>query len=82
MLLSGPNINLHGSSNRLGIDGPGRMQLPLKKDLEGRPLAQPGTLEVRWKRRMEFDGRTARVRRPVSVRAPFVMRAQGPERDQ
>ncbi|MFH1264161.1 MAG: hypothetical protein ABIK89_00430, partial [Planctomycetota bacterium] len=54
------SIRLEGGANRLGIDAPGWMELPLDRDLEGRPLDNPGRLRVQWQRRMTFDGLTAR----------------------
>ncbi len=53
-------IELDGGTNELRVDEPGWTELPLDHDLEGRPLATPGRLQVQWKRRMVFDG--ARVR--------------------
>ena len=58
--LTGSNINLNRGTNRLWIDGAGRMDLPLDRDLEGRPLPDAGFLQVHWERDMAFDGRTAR----------------------
>jgi len=57
--LTGSNINLNCGTNRLWIDGPGWMDLPLDCDLDGRPLRDPGRVRVRWQQRMTFDGRTA-----------------------
>ena len=56
--LTGGNINLNSGTNRLWIDGGGRMDLPLQRDLEGRPLAEPMALDIFWQRKMEFDGAT------------------------
>ena len=39
MSLTGPDINLDRGVNLLWIDGPGRMDLPVDRDPEGRPLA-------------------------------------------
>ena len=59
--LDGPNINVDLGVNRLWVEGPGEMLLPLNRDpLEGRPLAQPGQLRVDWHKRMAFDGQVAR----------------------
>ena len=43
---SGPkpaNLNLDGKTNHLWIDGPGRMEVLVERDMEGEPLAAPGT---------------------------------------
>ncbi len=58
--LNGSNINLNRGTNRLWIDGPGWMTLPMDRDPRGRPLADAGPLEVHWQARMDFDGRTVR----------------------
>jgi len=54
------SILLDSGANELRVDEPGWTELPLDRDLEGRPLQQPGRLRVRWQRRMVFDGRTVR----------------------
>jgi hypothetical protein len=63
--LTGSNINLNCGTNRLWVDGPGWMDLPMDRDLEGRELSNPGRLKVEWQRRMSFDGRTARFEESV-----------------
>jgi len=68
--LAGPNINLNRGTNRLWIDGAGRMDLPdlpLSRDLEGHPLHDRAHLQVTWRERMTFDGKT--IRFDDSVRA-------------
>lgn len=67
--LTGANINLNRGTNMLWIEGQGRMTLPLDRDLQGRPLSQPGFLDVRWQDRMAFDGRTARFEESVVAAA-------------
>jgi hypothetical protein len=57
--LTGSNINLNRGTNRMWIDGAGQMDLPMDRDLEGRPIANAGTLEVHWRSRMSFDGMKA-----------------------
>jgi hypothetical protein len=56
--LDGQAIELDRGQNRLWISGPGKLSLPLERDLEGQPLAQPDTLTVDWHGRMDFDGLT------------------------
>ena len=63
--LIGSNINLDRGANRLWIDGPGQMGLPIKNDLQGQAPAAPGTLTVDWQRGMDFDGQTARFEQSV-----------------
>ncbi len=70
LALTGSNINLNRGTNRLWIDGPGQMDVPLDSDLEGRPTGNPGVLEVRWQDRMVFDGRTARFEESITATAP------------
>jgi hypothetical protein len=65
MSLDGSNINLNRGTNRLWVDGPGQMDLPMDKDLEGHPLEHPGAVQVHWQRKMNFDGRTARFEESV-----------------
>jgi len=69
LALTGTNINLNRGTNRLWIDGAGRMTLPLDRDLQGRPLRTPDTLQVEWKHAMAFDGRTARFEEAVTAAA-------------
>ena len=64
MSLSGANIQLERSSNRLWVDGAGRMTMPIAGDLHGAvrvPAAGQAQqkLEINWDGRMNFDGRTA-----------------------
>ena len=59
MALNGSNINLNRGTNRLWVDGPGWIDLPLDRDFEGRTLPKPDTLSVHWQERMAFDGKTA-----------------------
>jgi lipopolysaccharide export system protein LptA len=56
--LDGSNINLNRGTNRLWIDGPGWMTLPMDRDMDGRQARDAGPLEIHWQQRMDFDGRT------------------------
>jgi hypothetical protein len=58
---SGNDIQLDRGKNYLQIQGPGQMQLPVDRDLDGNSLAQPKALYVTWKDHLTFDGRTAHV---------------------
>ena len=66
LTLAGGNINLNRGTNRLWVDGPGLMTVPMQGNFRGEtrpqtPLpAQGGTVEIRWRDSMTFDGRDAR----------------------
>ncbi|MCC6124024.1 MAG: hypothetical protein IT426_03610 [Pirellulales bacterium] len=68
--MSGTNINFERSANRLWIDGPGDMDLPMPDDFNGQPLAAPGKLNVKWKKRMNFDGLYATFEEEVDAGSP------------
>jgi len=74
--LTGSNINLNRGTNRLWIDGPGRMDLPLSNNtagqtlIPGQPTAMSGTLLIEWKKNMLFDGSTAKFEESVSATMP------------
>lgn len=59
MTLWGAAINLETRTNRLWIDGPGRLSMPVTQDLDGQALAQPQSLDVEWKTGMDFRSDTA-----------------------
>ena len=69
MSLTGPDIHIDRGANRLTIEGPGRMEKFLDRDLENRPLSQPGTLKIDWQKGMVFDGRKAHFQDSVNVTA-------------
>lgn len=67
LTLVGSNINLNAGTNRLWIDGPGRVELLTDRDLQGRPVAGAGPrnlpanpLVIQWQDRMALDGRVVR----------------------
>lgn len=68
LALIGARINLDRATNRLWIDGPGRMRLPMDRDLNGNALAQRQTMEVDWQGGMQFDGKTVLYDRAVTAR--------------
>ena len=68
--LSGANINLDQSINRLWIEGPGSMELPMPDHLNGQPVAAPGTMIVKWKQGMNFDGAYAVFEEDVDAISP------------
>ncbi len=65
LALNGPKINLHRGTNRLWIEGPGWMNLPMDRDLQGRLSGQNDQIDVHWQHRMEFDGRCVRLEESV-----------------
>lgn len=56
-------IHLRRTTNRLWIPGPGRLELPVAEDMQGRALARPQRLNVVWQGRMDFDGVEAHFQR-------------------
>ena len=68
--LSGANISLNRGTNRLWIDGPGHMDLPMPQGFQGQSLPLAGTLAVDWQEKMSFDGRTAVFEGTVVATAP------------
>jgi len=67
LTLTGANINLNRGTNRLWIDGAGQMNLPVRRDLEGRPLKNTASLSIQWRGRMVFDGRRAEFNDAVAA---------------
>lgn len=70
LTLVGARIQLDRAQGRMWIDGAGRMNLLLDRDLEGKPLARPQPVDVAWQGGMAFDGRAAVFDRGVVVRSP------------
>lgn len=60
MTLRGANVHLHRADNRMWIEGPGDMLLPLTSDLSGKQLERPSEVLVRWQTGLDFDGAVAR----------------------
>jgi hypothetical protein len=52
------------------IDGPGHMEAPLDRDLEGKPLPGNHTVQVDWQHAMHFDGRKATFEQSVVASGP------------
>lgn len=59
MTLWGGAIHLAKRTNRLWIDGPGRLTMPVTQDLNGQALARSQMLSVDWKRGMNFQSNTS-----------------------
>jgi len=69
MSLTGPNIQIDRGSNVLTMEGPGRMEKFLDRDLENRPVSQAGSVKIDWQKGMVFDGRKAHFQDSVNVSA-------------
>ncbi|RIK84387.1 MAG: hypothetical protein DCC68_01535 [Planctomycetota bacterium] len=70
LVMSAAQINFDRGANRLWIDGPGQMTVPIDRDLEGRPLGTPQSMTVAWQAAMDFDGETIRYRESVEATGP------------
>jgi hypothetical protein len=90
--LEGPLVEFDRGRNRMTVDGAGRLKLPMSGGMNGLasfgmataaaappPAAAggpPGTLDVTWQGRMDFDGLTARfVDRVVTATGSTSLRA-------
>lgn len=60
LALTGTNISLNRGTNQLWMDGPGRLELIVNRDLQGRPTATERSLSILWQERMLFDGQAAK----------------------
>ncbi len=69
LFLEAGSIHLDRAENQMSVQGKGLLQLPVKTDLDGKPLPVAQPLEVTWKERMSFDGRAADFR--GNARAEF-----------
>ncbi len=69
MVLFGQAIELEKHTNRLWVDGAGRMIMPIQQDLNGQPLAQPQTAEITWQGGMRFQSHTVVFERDVMVKS-------------
>ena len=68
--LTGSNLNLDRGANRLWIDGPGQMDVLMDRDLQGQPLRTAQPMQVRWQRKMNFDGVKATFEQSVVAVGP------------
>ena len=90
--LQGPLVDFDRGRNRLTVDGAGRLKVPVAAGVSGfesfgltggmtptpatPAAAPPGSLDVNWQGRMDFDGLTARfVDRVVTVSGGTTVRA-------
>jgi lipopolysaccharide export system protein LptA len=68
LALSGGRINLDRQTNRLWIDGPGTMRLPMNRDLQGGALDGKQSMQIEWQGGMQFDGKSVVYDRGVVAR--------------
>lgn len=68
MTLCGAAIELEKQTNRLWIDGKGRMTMPVEQDLNGQPLAHAQPLDITWQGGMAFQGNSVVFQRTVIVK--------------
>lgn len=64
--IKGANLTFDRKLNQVAILGPGAFQIPVSKDLNGKELNRPATLEVVWQERMTFNGLDANFLEAVS----------------
>ncbi|MBI3838512.1 MAG: hypothetical protein HY288_11345 [Planctomycetia bacterium] len=69
MTLRGEAIEMEKHTNRLWIDGPGRMTMPIDQDLNGQPIARPQILNITWQGGMNFQSNTVIYERGVLVKS-------------
>ncbi|MBT4866325.1 MAG: hypothetical protein HON53_14570 [Planctomycetaceae bacterium] len=60
MHIQGSNVHLDRNRNHAWVNGAGLLQLPVDKDLDGKPLKTPQILDIWWKDKMTFDGKSAK----------------------
>jgi hypothetical protein len=60
MHVEGPVIHFDRGQNLARVTGAGVLRLPVKNDLDGKPLAASQLLDVFWHEKMDFDGETAK----------------------
>jgi hypothetical protein len=66
----GTNLNLDLNGNLFTINGPGSMELPMPNNFNGQQIANPGTMTVKWKKEMRFDGLVASFKEEVTADSP------------
>lgn len=60
--LEGNVVDLDRADNQFRVVGGGTLQIPVNSDLDGKTLAVPGNLTLKWQDRMAFDGMLATFR--------------------
>ncbi len=69
MILRGDAIELEKQTNRLWIDGPGRMTMPMEQDFNGRPVPRPQSMDVTWRGSMNFQSDVVVFERNVEAKS-------------
>jgi len=69
MTLRGSTIEMEKQTNRLWIDGPGQMTMPMNQDLQGQPIAKPETMRITWDGGMDFRTNTVVFDRNVLAKS-------------
>ena len=69
MTLRGEAIEMEKQTNRLWIDGPGRMTMPMEQDSNGQVLARPQNLNITWLGGMHFESNTVIYERTVVAKS-------------
>jgi hypothetical protein len=65
--LTGNEVFLDRERNLVWVDGEGTLAMPVDRDLDGKLLAIPATLEIGWNEQMAFDGLVATIVGRVSA---------------
>ena len=65
--MTGAEIQMNRASNRIWMNGPGWMTLPVDRESDGRPAQKSSSLAVAWKGRMDFDGSLIQYEKSVTV---------------
>lgn len=69
MVLLGPIVTVDQAKNRANVDGPGAMDMPSNKNLDGTASARKNTrVTVYWNKDMAFDGKNAHFSGGVQAR--------------
>ncbi|MEK6270142.1 MAG: hypothetical protein N2B57_05225 [Planctomycetales bacterium] len=63
--ITGKTLHLERGTGRMWVQGAGAMQVPLNRDLDGKPLKEVGMLDVTWNGRMHFDNTTIAFEKDV-----------------
>lgn len=65
--LSGNEVFMDRERNLVWVDGEGTLSMPVDRDLEGKLLEKPASLEIGWNEQMAFDGLVATIVGRVSA---------------
>jgi hypothetical protein len=65
--LTGNEVFLDRERNLVWVDGEGTLTMPVDRDLDGKLLVKPATLEIGWNEQMAFDGLVATIVGRVSA---------------